>query len=119
MPGFRASCVLVGLVVVAACSAGRESAPKTPPTYRPGQSLHSTMCSCRACSKLDCCGGAEEPGTGEGKRCEGYDFEAEGCGISVGSCNSRCYEEIWRVQRGQSCADKRPSICCEPVAAAD
>ena len=124
MPGSRVSLVLVSLVLIAACSAGGESAPKIPATYHPppppGTSItQSRMCTCRACSKPACCGGAEEPGAAEGKRCEGYDFGAEGCELSVGSCNSRCYEEIWRVPRGQDCADKRPSICCEPRASAN
>jgi hypothetical protein len=123
MPGARSSLAIASWMLVAACSTGSESAPKVPDFYHPppppGQSINSAMCTCRACSKSECCGGAEEPGAGEGKRCDGYDFGAEGCEMSVASCTSRCYEEIWRAQRGETCADRRPSICCEPQASAN
>jgi hypothetical protein len=78
------------------------------------------MCTCRACSKVDCCGGAAEPGAGEGSnRCDNYDFGAPGCELSVASCAARCYEEIWRVQGAQACDQKRPAVCCESRATAN
>ena len=118
----RASLTVASWMLLSACSTGSgESAPKAPEFYRapppPGQSIRSTMCTCRACSKAACCGGAEEPGAGEGKRCDGYDFGAEGCELSVASCASRCYDEIWQAYPGETCADKRPRICCEPSSA--
>ena len=120
MPRTHVPLVALLLALLPACSADTsERTPAVPATLRPppriGESItQSTMCSCRACSKADCCGGAAEPGASEGLgRCDNYDFGAPGCELSVESCSARCYEETWRVRGAETCADKRPAIWCE------
>jgi hypothetical protein len=109
----------LGALAISACSAGPEPRPVQPAFYTPppppGHSISDgSMCQCRACSITACCGGAREPGAGDAvKRCEGYDFGAAGCELSVESCSARCYEETWRVRGAETCADKRPAVCCE------
>jgi len=107
------------LLLLLACSAAPEKRAEQPAYYHPppppGHSISDgAMCRCRACSSAACCGGAREPGAGDPVgRCEGYDFGAAGCELSVESCSARCYEETWRVRGAETCADKRPAICCE------
>jgi hypothetical protein len=115
----RATTAVISVLLIAACSAGPEPRLETPAFYHPppppGASISDgSMCRCRACSLASCCGGAREPGAGDPpQRCEGYDFGAAGCELAVESCSARCYEETWRVRGAETCADKRPAVCCE------
>jgi hypothetical protein len=81
------------------------------PHPKPGESItNSELCACRACGRAACCQGPSDDAEGG---CTGTDFSAPGCGgIAIESCVGRCYEEKWRVKRGESCDSKRPRICC-------
>jgi len=87
--------------------------PRPPP--EPGSSItHTRLCSCRACGEASCCIDVEQPELLPPKSCGyGYDFSAaEGCGMQVASCASRCFERVWRVKLSDECDAKRPPECC-------
>lgn len=77
---------------------------------KPGASINASLkCECYACDPHDCCAGGDES-TGDAGCAKGYDFTS--CNMSVESCTSRCFQKVWRVPRGESCASRRPQECC-------
>lgn len=112
---------IVLIPVASACSGpARESGPLFGsgvfhPPPKPGDSIsHSQMCACKTCNPSACCDGPEDdaPPTSCG---DSYDFSSNpSCGgLAVKSCSSRCTQQVWRVQSGRDCAEKRPSSCCQ------
>lgn len=122
--GFRAKvlALMVGLGSMSSC-AGSEAAKKkddplglgdrksftAPP--KPGHSLSGSIkCTCHACEPAHCCNDGD--GSLGSDSCDaGYDFSQ--CGISVESCASRCFLEVWRVPKSVSCDARRPEVCCQ------
>jgi hypothetical protein len=115
---FRAGSIrrfLLLAVVLFGCGSGlpeNTAAGRPKPGPRPGSSItHTRMCECSACAEAHCCSGAREPESA-GQSCESYDFSKTGCGLEVESCQSRCFQRVWRVRLDQDCTEKRPSECC-------
>jgi len=106
-----------------ACASEPSYAPPRPEAWRgffhpaplPGASINGTkQCQCRACDPASCCGAeqTESDGPAPAECNEGYDFP-EQCGIKVQTCTPRCYSQVWRVAKEESCATSRPLVCCE------
>jgi hypothetical protein len=99
-----------------ACGAGTRAAKAPPPTYtKPGASIsHTKLCGCTSCSPASCCQGTDEGAGASDEGCgENYDFSnGKDCGLSVGSCTTRCFREVWRVRDSEACDAKRPPTCC-------
>lgn len=85
------------------------------PPPKPGASITQTqMCECKTCDPAACCEGPDEDEVP--KNCgDSYDFSSNpSCGgLAVKSCSSRCTQQVWRVQNGQSCGSRRPESCCQ------
>jgi len=113
---------LASTALVAACATS--GPPSTSPiaipasgTFHPPKKMgssvtHSKMCKCRACSPAKCCQGPNEEDESAKKCDQDYDFSKPGCGMQIESCNSRCFEQVWRVSQEASCASKQPQGCC-------
>jgi hypothetical protein len=86
-----------------------------PPPPKPGDSLTSSeLCTCRACEPRSCCVEKTDDGSGGGCEADGYNFAAnERCGLSVQSCQSRCFQHRWRADRTKGCAASKPVRCCD------
>jgi hypothetical protein len=125
-------CVMIRSVLTlglaAALGAGCNSAPPAPPPQpwtgffhpppKPGSSITNTkQCECRACDPANCCGAEQTELSGPpAPECttEGGDYVfSEKCGITVRTCTPRCYSQVWRVAKQESCEASRPLACCE------
>jgi hypothetical protein len=117
-------CLLVafGAACLAACADTPEPetawamrGPRRPPP-KPGDSITKTiMCSCKSCEPSDCCRDLEKEAPPIDKECaKGYDFT--GCQTPVQSCESRCFQQRWRVRIDVGCDAERPRGCCHASA---
>jgi hypothetical protein len=102
-----------------ACTAGPPPAAQQPwtgffhPPPKPGASIDTKQCTCRACDPGSCCQAEEtESLAAASSECSsGYEF-SEKCGIVVQSCTPRCYSHVWRVKNHESCDATKPLVCC-------
>ncbi|HEY6077181.1 MAG TPA: hypothetical protein VIW29_00165 [Polyangiaceae bacterium] len=105
-------------LAIVACGAEPQPQPQPwsgffHPPPKPGASIDTKQCSCRACDPDSCCQ-AEQTETAQAPPPEcntSYDFP-ESCGVVVQSCTPRCYSHVWRVKNQQSCETDRPLVCC-------
>jgi len=112
---------LLALALGQACASAPPSGalcgggPCAPPPKKPGHSLSSSvLCTCRACEPQACCVEKNETEADGGCPMDSYDFAAnESCGLSVPSCQSRCFEHRWRAEVTQGCAATTPERCCD------
>ena len=85
------------------------------PAPLPGESINDTkQCQCRACDPSSCCGAeaTESDGPAPAECNSSYIFP-EQCGITVQTCTPRCYSQVWRVAKLESCDTSRPLVCCQ------
>ncbi|MES1185730.1 MAG: hypothetical protein ABUL60_18100 [Myxococcales bacterium] len=85
------------------------------PAPLPGASINNTkQCECRACDPDICCGAehTESDAPAPAECNSSYTF-SEKCGITVQTCTPRCYSQVWRVPKQESCTSSRPAVCCE------
>lgn len=113
------------LLVAAACDVpppkqqldGRLNITRKHPHKKPGASLQeSMMCSCVRCEVASCCRELEQDEEQSTGKCDSYDFENCG-GLSVSSCEGRCYQHRWRADQDVGCEGSRPEVCCYAEAA--
>jgi len=75
------------------------------------------MCTCRACEPARCCQEKSEAEDTGNCPMDSYNFGAnDKCGISIESCQSRCFEHRWRADVQKGCEASRPPQCCAPSA---
>src|SRR5688572_19797496 len=98
------SCSIAWVLVTLACQSTmplREPPARTPPPYRPGQSIaESRLCECRECFDSACCGGDPD-----------RERATPAFGLAVASCG-RCLKRVWTVRGNESCESLRPPECC-------
>jgi hypothetical protein len=109
--------LLLAIALGAACAIEEPHSPdatltaRRPPPKKPGESItHTMMCSCRVCEPTSCCHELDQDRPELESCADGYDFSR--CGMSVTSCDSRCFQHRWRTQVEAGCQASRPDRCC-------
>ncbi|HEY2406191.1 MAG TPA: hypothetical protein VGI10_09320 [Polyangiaceae bacterium] len=110
--GFTLGALIASSCATGPTATGMPSAGIIQGHPKPGSSItHSQMCECTTCDPAKCCDGTDDAPASD--NCTyNYDFDSNGCGISIQSCQSRCHQQIWRVLASEHCDDKRPTSCC-------
>lgn len=121
----RSIWALVALLLGAGAGCAADAPPTGPESWKgffhpaalPGQSINNTkQCECRACDPSNCCGAEKTENSGvtppECNSPSNYEFSDQ-CGITVQTCTPRCYSQVWRVSKLESCSAARPLVCCD------